>query len=121
MHKLTNFLRSTYLWILILPVILYFTGAASNQLVLFVNNDKFPVMLNESKIDSASPDKNGMIDELHCVMTPYTHLNALGDVFDFHDGEYSIGDLLLEFADWAWAFCPFVWGALVVKKLYGTG
>jgi hypothetical protein len=43
-----NFLRKTALWILLLPVAIIGVGAASNQLVLIANHDKFPVMVNSA-------------------------------------------------------------------------
>ena len=41
-----KFLRKTALWILLSPLALGFLGAASNQLVLNVNNDTFPVRIS---------------------------------------------------------------------------
>jgi hypothetical protein len=46
--KFMKLLRSTALWILLLPGVLFFTGAASNQAVLIANNGKFPVQCNEA-------------------------------------------------------------------------
>jgi uncharacterized protein DUF5317 len=101
--KFLAFARASLLWMLILPYALVFTGAASNQMVLIANHDEFPVMLNpvhlshliDSQEDIDRVTATGMIDDTHCVMTKYTHLNALADVFDFHDAIYSIGDGLL--------------------------
>lgn len=137
MKRLLSFLQITYLWILLLPIALGFLGASSNQLVLIANHDKFPVMLSDAKIEKLnapqpsqeSPFAPGgiqiskysnadvMIDEVHCVMTSKTHLNFLADIFDFKDAIYSIGDLLLEAGSSLWTFCPFVWGAFVIRKL----
>ena len=97
-----------------------FTGAACNQLVLIANHDKFPVMLNEAKRVKLTPDANGQIDEVHCVMTSTTHLNFLADIFDFHDSISSAGDGLLELGEWLNTFCIFVWAALVIQKLRAT-
>ena len=110
-------------------------GAASNQLVLVVNHDKFPVEVNtlkeevmvykmesdwkaataEAGIDLPLPE--GMIDDVHCVMTKDTHLNYLADIFDLHDGIYSIGDFLLMLGGWLMTFAPFVWAFEVVNRL----
>jgi hypothetical protein len=114
---MVRFLRVTLLWVLLLPPTATFLGAASNQLVLIANHDKFPVMLNETSRAGFEPDANGMIDREHCVMTSETHLNFLADIFDFKDGLYSIGDLLLMLGEWLGAFCPFVWVALVIERL----
>lgn len=129
-----KFLRKTALWILLLPFATFGLGAASNQLVLIANHDKFPVMVNQAKIDhynseiaaavaagEPAPDpidpNGGMIDDTHCVMTNKTHLNFLADVFDFHSAIYSVGDGLLYFGDWLMGFSPFLWGFAVIQKL----
>ena len=106
------------LWVLLLPYALTGLGAASNQLVLIANHDKFPVMLNEAARAHFQPDANGLIDKEHCVLTNETHLNFLADIFDFHTGWLSIGDLLLMLGDWLSGFCVYVWIVLVVKSLY---
>lgn len=116
-QAIARFFRATALWVLILPYLFTYAGAASNQLVLIANHDKFPVMLNEVKRVKFTPDANGQIDEVHCVMTSATHLNLLADIFDLHDGIYSVGDGLLEIGSWLEGFCIFVWMALVVKSL----
>jgi hypothetical protein len=113
-----HFLRVTMLWVLLLPYAFIFVGAASNQLVIIANHDKFPVMMNEAARAHFEPDANGLIDKEHCVMTDKTHLNALADIFDFGDGWYSIGDELIDFGVWLNGFCIYVWIALVVKSLY---
>jgi len=43
-----NFLRKTALWIPLLPVAIFGAGAASNQVVLIANHDKFPVIENSA-------------------------------------------------------------------------
>jgi hypothetical protein len=119
-----KFLRKTALWIILLPVGSYFTGAASNQLVLIANHNTFPVLVNEAKMkhmtaDSGTytlPDGTVMLDYTHCIMTKKTHLNFLADVVDRGDIE-SVGDLLIDFGSWTWAFAPFIWAFAVVGKL----
>lgn len=85
-----------------LPYGLSYLGAALNQLVIIANHGKFPVMINPA-FDSLlrGPDgpgilADGMIDEVHCVMSASTHLNYLADIFNFHHGILSIGDLLID-------------------------
>ena len=135
-------LCSSFLWVLLLPWACVGLGAASNQAVLIANHDKFPVMVNAIKLKgmlapkpkvSAEPfgdldpgptpeetkvDPDGMIDETHCVMTHYTHLNALADIFDLKEGIYSIGDFLIIRGSDLQDFCPYVFLALVVKKCW---
>jgi hypothetical protein len=100
-------LRVTLLWIVVAPYAFIYIGAASNQLVLIANHDKFPVMLNAKMTDAAKPDSYGLIDNEHCVMTHDTHLNFLADIFDLHDGWYSIGDGFIELGEWLGNFCIF--------------
>jgi hypothetical protein len=105
-----NYLRRTFLWILLLPYALGYLGAASNQLVLVANHGCFPVMMNGAWTDHTHPDPStGMLadDSVHCEMTSQTHLNFLADVFNFHAGILSIGDLLLDAGD---AMLPYTWG-----------
>ena len=126
-----SFLRKTSLYLLAVPALCFFLGAASNQAVLIANHDRFPVMLNDTKTaifaDKLNSEeipsliyhsivKDGMIDETHCLMTPQTHLNILADVFDL-GSIYSVGDFLLILADWLWAFMPFLFVFDVVRKL----
>jgi hypothetical protein len=133
-----KFFKKTYLYLLAIPVLFTVLGAASNQIVLFANNDKFPVMMNDAgvkrytaEVEDAKSDpevdqtlipdvEDGMMDQTHCFMTSKTHLNFLADVFDFGTAYYSVGDGLLFLGGWAWTFMPFVWGFAVVRKLRET-
>jgi hypothetical protein len=123
MSRAISFFRTTALWILLLPIVCSFTGASSNQLVLWANNDTFPVKINLAKLHKwiggdvvVLPDGTQMMDETHCVMTSKTHLNILADNWDFHNSIESIGDLLLELGEWL-SFMPFVWVFVVIDKL----
>jgi len=139
--KFLSFLRTTSLWILLLPVALTFTGAASNQAVIIANHDTFPVLINNKKLaemtapdtePEAAPksieqmfrpepaikeDDTVMLDDVHCNMTHQTHLNFLADVFDMKDGTYSIGDFFLILGSWIQAFSLFVYVYAVTAKL----
>ena len=60
----------------------------------------------------------GMLDQVHCIMTPETHLNALADIFDFNqEGIYSIGDELLFLGDWLRFPCLLLWGFMLTDKV----
>jgi hypothetical protein len=79
-----KFLSISRIWILALPLIFTFVGAASNQIVLVANHDKFPVMVNSRNVEShGGVDDEGMLDDIHCLMTDKTHLNYLADIFEF--------------------------------------
>ena len=105
-----------------------------NQAVIVTNHDKFPVMLNERKaaqylegaskkcffgglvcVGSNEPNTDGMIDDVHCLMTPQTHLNFLADWIDLHDAIYSPGDMLLELGDFLFSYAPLVWAFCMVQ------
>lgn len=111
-----NYLRKTFLWILLLPYALGFLGAASNQLVLVANHGKFPVQLNPRWNTEMEPDAAGMIDNVHCVMSAETHLNLLADIFNFHTTIKSIGDLLLGYGDDMTPYCWGIWLGLILTR-----
>lgn len=104
MKKLLALVRESFLWLLLLPYALIYTGAASNQAVLIANHSEFPVRANPAELadfvnspeDLARLEATGMIDSIHCVMTDKTHLNFLADIFDFHGSIYSVGDGFIE-------------------------
>ena len=129
-----SFLRRTSLYLLAIPVLFTFLGAASNQVVLIANHDTFPVMVNAKKLQEMTEPREQkainfnkpipafetgdtvMLDDVHCVMTSDTHLNFLADVFDLGD-IYSIGDFLLMLGGWAFHFAPFLFVFDVARKL----
>jgi len=134
--KICSFLRRTYLYLLAAPVLAIVLGAASNQAVLIANHDTFPVMVNQARLQSLEAKQQmmreiiaaitgekpieppaGMIDDVHCVMTSKTHLNALADIFDMRDAIYSIGDFSIMFGEWSLGFAPFVFVFAVARKL----
>jgi hypothetical protein len=122
-----NFLRRTSLYIVAIPLLFTFLGAASNQLVLIANHDTFPVMVNSTKLAAFQAGNSGdgpllapgMLDDTHCIMTKDTHLNFLADIFDFEDGVYSIGDLSSELGAAIWPYSIFIWAFAVIRKLQG--
>jgi len=63
-------------------------------------------------------EDDGMLDDVHCVMTSKTHLNFLADVFDLKEAIYSVGDFLLMLGEWLWSFVPIVWVTLILKKVW---
>jgi len=115
MRALVSFLRATFLWVLLLPPTLFFVGATLNQLVLITNHDQFPVLMRDSAASRLMP--NGIDDEGHVLMSHSTHLNFLGDVFDFHEGWDSVGDLTMTLAGWLQGFCPYVYVVLATQQL----
>jgi hypothetical protein len=127
--------------VLLAPLAFTWLGALSNQVVLYVNHDTFPVRWNDYKIyqykfdletKSQSEDedvalqaqmslvalKSGYLDDTHVIMTKDTHLNLLADWFDLRgDGTYSIGDGLIYLGEWLSSFAVYVWGALLLNSL----
>jgi hypothetical protein len=121
--KFMNFVRKSMLWILMTPYAILGTGIMSNQVVLQANHDTFPVLVNPIKLSGILPDgvtitpgQSQAIDEVHVTMTSQTHLNFLADVFDL-GAIYSIGDFTIMLGEWMLTFTPFIWGALVIRKL----
>jgi hypothetical protein len=144
-----------YAELIYIPVFLILLGAASNQVVLIANHDKFPVMVNAKKLEMftarpCAPDSDdmslkyrglfwrsqitvkqvacvthkdlgseGMIDDVHCVMSRSNHLKGLSDIFDLKDAIYSVGDGLLMLGEELLSFTSIMWLALVLRKLIG--
>lgn len=96
-------MRTIRRWVIVLvltPFLCNYAGIASNWLVEWSNNGKFPVAMSSVKERAYKPDADGMIDNTHCVMTSETHLNLLADNFDFGaEGIMSIGDFLIDVLD----------------------
>lgn len=101
--------RRLKLWIIAIPLLLILLGIASNQAVIIANHDKFPVMFNGLNGSGIAVGQLLPDDPIHCMMGPSTHLNFLADIFDFHDGLYSIGDGLLYTGLWLWKYTPAIW------------
>ncbi len=128
--------RFPYWYLIVVPILLFCAGIASNQAVLVANHGKFPVALNASWMNSQCSLKNlepeeiasipasscakggEMIDETHSVMGPNSHLKVLSDIFPLGRAIYSIGDGFLYLGDWLLSFTPFMWVALTIRKLY---
>jgi len=119
---IVRFFTVTYLWILLAPYAVMYIGAASNQLVLIANHDRFPVLVNDAKQKMHADDMvnvNGVtyLDPIHIVMTKQTHLNFLADIFDLQGDIYSVGDAFISAGEWLMSFCIYVWIAVVLFKL----
>jgi hypothetical protein len=113
--KVNRFLCVTMLWIIIVPQGLIQLGGGMNQLVILANHDMFPVLINPAKAAHTLP--NGIDSDGHILMSKDTHLNVLGDIFDFHDKWSSLGDLTIELGTWMSTWAPFMWVVLVSQRL----
>jgi len=127
MKEFRKFFYSSFLWLLLAPTAFIGAGAASNQLVLIANHDRFPVMVNSVQLkkmalmDSGTFDESGqpidgMLDDVHCVMTDKTHLNFLADIFDLREAVYSVGDFSLMLGEKLDFFCFPAWVFLMLRK-----
>lgn len=131
-----KFFKKTFLWVFAIPFLSLLLGASLNQLVLFANNDRFPVMMNSAKINeyklqlekaAQAEDEQaifflealqyGYLDDVHIIMTPRTHLNFLADWIDLKDATYSPGDLLISLGETGLGYAPVVWIVLVTGRL----
>jgi hypothetical protein len=72
-----------------------------------------------ARIPASSCKKGGeMIDEVHSIMGPNSHLKALADIAPLGGNIYSIGDGLLYLGYWLFSFSPYMWLALTVRKIF---
>lgn len=121
-----------HLWLLVLPLLLIFLGATSNQVVIYANHGKFPVMVSsrqkwdfqqKATADSDAPQlpDDGMLDDTHSIMIPSDHLKFLADWINLGDGIYSPGDMILLLGAFLWSFCSVAWLVLVVKERWEAG
>ena len=69
-------LQKTALWILLAPIAITFVGVASNQAVLIANHDKFPVMVNSTKLTEFEARANSLAPSLG----ESTHCPSLGNL-----------------------------------------
>lgn len=132
--NLPKVLRKFPYWYLIaIPVLLTSMGIASNQAVLVANHGKFPVMLNQTWKDHfcrLGPDEDAsdyipasckvggeMLDDVHSVMGPNSHLKVLADIFPLGHDIFSIGDGFISLGLWLLSFTPIAWLFLTLKKL----
>ncbi len=139
--SLLSFFRKSKLYIFAIPVLLFGLGAFSNQVVLNVNYDRFPVMWNDYRVsqyalqlgkvaESKDPEaalkatfdlealkEEGFLDDTHVVMTSKTHFNFLADWIDLSDATYSPGDLLLELGLWGEKAAPYIWGLALYASM----
>jgi Family of unknown function (DUF5317) len=127
--------RFPYWYLLLVPILAIYLGAACNQAVFLANAGKFPVRMNAAWMDmkcstkGMDPDEiadipsssckvgGEMLDERHSIMGPNSNLKFLGDIFNLGN-MYSVGDGLIYLGSWLQTFCPFMWIALALRKLY---
>lgn len=136
---LRTFVSRTALWIMLAPALVFVFGASLNQIVLYANHDRFPVMVNGMKLaqrqhrlekaaaePDADPDyvnllltglQSGYLDNVHVIMSDSTHLNLLADWIDLQDATYSPGDLILYLGEWGLEYAPIAWIVVVIMRL----
>jgi hypothetical protein len=118
-----KFLLTTYLYILLAPAALLGVGAASNQVVLWENQGKFPVLVNDKLADHQRDDgttvvgPDGFIDMEHVRMSSATHLNFLADIVNLGGDIYSVGDGLIYLGEWLGGFAMPLYVFTVTLKL----
>src|SRR5258708_749772 len=82
------------------PQVLFYTGFASNALVMAANGGQMPVLVPGGCTDSDVDRWHGEVQregmQVHTCMTPETHLKVLGDWIVLRGrGIMSLGDALL--------------------------
>ncbi len=130
-------LRIPHVWLLVVPLLLTFVGATSNQAVLYANWGKFPVMVNERQLkdmrgsafdgfafpfysavtSSDMGDDGQFLDDIHSVMGHNSRLKWLADWINLKTEICSPGDLLIWLGDWLFGFTPLIWLTLLIKEL----
>jgi hypothetical protein len=90
--------------------------ASDAQISAYVRH---PVKMTNTTLDlkKATFDADGMIDDVHCIMSHSNHLKFLADWINLGSAIASPGDLLLLTGAWLWGFAPLIWGTLAVRKL----
>jgi hypothetical protein len=135
-NTMFSWLKRTALWIVAIPLLSIYLGAGLNQIVLYKNNDTFPVVMNEAKVNlyhyelqakaEAGDEEaqaglalleHGYLDDTHVIATKDSKLVLLADWIDTSSGIYSIGDVLIVVGEKALGYAPVVWTVVVVGKL----
>lgn len=90
--------------LLVVPQVIFYLGAALNQLAIAINDGRMPV-LDAAECNGTS----SVLGEIHSCMTPASHLKIICDWINLHTTILSPGDVLLNIGDlligplfWAW-------------------
>lgn len=121
------FSKLPYWKLLAVPVLAFAIGFLCNQTALIANGGRMPVLETDAEIwQGDAPNWNKVVlyeniiyhDPVHTRMKPTDHVKWLCDVFNLHDGIYSIGDFFAMFAMSTWDYFGIVWLTLLIKKFY---
>lgn len=114
--------RVPYWYLLVLPFVSEYFGAALNQLALVVNNNQMPVDFPRSMWGDVCADPTNLAafdDLIHSCMTPSTHLKFLCDWIVIGNPKpdfiMSPGDIFMLLAEAAVPFTIYLWMVLMVK------
>jgi hypothetical protein len=116
-----------YWQLLAIPVVLFAIGFTCNMTALIVNGGRMPVLVTQGELFQGAAidwtkqvlyDGIVYLDPVHTVMRKGDHLKFLCDIFNLHDGTYSIGDGFAISADWLWDKFSIAWLALVIRKFF---
>jgi hypothetical protein len=128
LRNLISKIRTFPYWqLLAIPALLFAIGFTCNMTALISNGGRMPVLVTKGEIfEGAKPDYakevfyDGIefIDPIHTVMRKEDHVKFLCDIFNLHDGTYSIGDFFAISADWLWDKFSIAWLALVIRKFF---
>jgi hypothetical protein len=102
--RFADTMRIPYLKFLALPSLFYFLGAATNSIVMGVNDGMMPVQWP----GGCGQVFDGIKDQYHTCLTHQTHLKVLADWIVINAGVASPGDMFIYLGDWLWH--PFLYG-----------
>lgn len=106
-----SWLRSIpFLWMLVLPTVLYYGGYFMNAIVMAFNNGQMPVL-----VPGGCHSGLVFVTGVHKCMTETTRLNFLADWIVTNNGIASPGDFLLWVGDWLMMPMIFAWVALLIQ------
>lgn len=78
---------------------------------MMANGGQMPVLFPGG---CPAPDPDEVPDILHVCMTSATHLKVLCDIIVSHSGISSIGDVLIDAADFCFWPAVIIWGTLMI-------
>jgi hypothetical protein len=115
--------RIPYWYLLVLPYVSLYFGAALNQLVMLVNGNTMPVYFPKSIYSDVCSDPSFLVqqgDVVHTCMTHMTHLKFQCDWISLGNPVpmliMSPGDIFIFLYEMAVPLCFYLWIVLIINK-----
>lgn len=119
------FSKIPYWKLLAIPVLAYTIGFTCNMTALISNGGTMPVLSTDGEVwQGDKPNWSKVVlyentiffDPIHTRMKPTDHVKWLCDIFNLHNGTYSIGDFFAMFAYSTYDYFGIAWLTLLLKK-----